>query len=810
MALFRLSKSLHQLFFACLILLGLDLKAQSSREVAVEISAVDSITHTELRWKSDTGVIRYFVYKRPYVDSNWILLDSMSPSILQYEDTNSVIGQSVEYRIAKKKNNFTFQGNGYIHAGFQLKETTQKGKILILIDSQYSVPLFHELNEYYQQLRNEGFQIIAKTVLRTDSVGKIKDWIFKQWQSDSLQIKCVLLLGHVPVPYSGDMSPDGHTDHRGAWPADNYYGCFYQKFTDITVNRNTASRPANRNVPGDGKFDLSRLNPIGTTWPNTKRYQLPVGRVDLYDMPAFGTDTMLMKRYLRKNLAFRQGDVQFPAKALVDDNFGYFAGEAFASGGYRNFSTYVGDSLVDGDYTGTGMGMKSTKYLWSYGCGGGSYTSCSGVSNSYAMVLDSLLNPFTMVFGSYFGDWDNTNNFLRSPLASKGWGLVSVWSGRPYWVAHASALGEPLYASIKATWNAINVYNVGSNGSGVHVAFMGDPTLRVFPVANVKGLSASDDCNGRVVMRWKTPIDQADSLRIDVLKNGDWIHVSTVSGSDTLFMKQFAEGRHWLSLRSKKLMKSASGSWWDLGARSTILVSVNHFDTLKISTDQTMKCSGDTFRIKGLHKKLNSSMLWTLDGAAVTVQDSVWNVASNGQGNLKVSLSVTTDSGCVSADSLLLFSVPPNDLKWNGKTDSTIQVKSKLNLPIQWYRNDTLIAGETDTILRISKSGIYRACTTSGDTCTDCSDTLQWFARVLGVNKLSGVNGSLKLFPNPTSDGLSIQGLTDPGDVRWKVFDLQGKLLIGGLGDWVDVSALKAGCYVIHVVGHRSFVILKQ
>ena len=332
MALFRLSKSLHQLFFACLILLGLDLKAQSSREVAVEISAIDSITHTELHWKSDTGVIRYFVYQRSHPDSTWRYLDSISPLTHRYLCKRTSPTEKSEFKVAKKKNNFTFQGNGYIHAGFHLKETTQKGKILILIDSQYSVPLFQELNEYYQQLRNEGFQIIVKTVLRTDSVGKIKDWIFNQWQSDSLQIKCVLLLGHVPVPYSGDMSPDGHIDHRGAWPADNYYGCFYQKFTDITVNRNTASRPENRNVPGDGKFDLSRLNPIGTTWPNTKRYQLPVGRVDFYDMPAFGTDTMLMKRYLRKNLAFRQGDVQFPAKALVEDNFGYFAGEAFASG----------------------------------------------------------------------------------------------------------------------------------------------------------------------------------------------------------------------------------------------------------------------------------------------------------------------------------------------------------------------------------------------------------------------------------------------------------------------------------------------
>jgi hypothetical protein len=188
----------------------------------------------------------------------------------------------------------------------------------------------------------------------------------------------------------------------------------------------------------------------------------------------------------------------------------------------------------------------------------------------------------------------------------------------------------------------------------------------------------------------------------------------------------------------------------------------------------------------------------------------MWNVASNGQGNVKVALQVTTDSGCARADSLVLFSVPLNDLKWNGKTDSTIQVKSKLNLPIKWYRNDTLIAGESDTILRISKSGIYRACTTSGDSCTYCSDTLQWFARVLGVRRLSDANGQLKLFPNPTSGGLTIQGLAVPGDVRWNVFDLQGKLLIGGLGDWVDVSALKAGCYVIHLVDHGSFVILKQ
>ncbi len=795
----------------CILLIHGSLAAQSAREVSVEITAtLNKNNHTELRWTNDTGVIRYFFYKRPHVDSNWILLDSMSPAIRQYVDTNSVIGQPVEYRIAKKKSNFSFTGNGYIKAGFLINENPNKGKILVLLDSNLSIPTKLSRLAYFSQLEREGFVIIQRTVLRTEPVASIKSWIFQQYQKDSNQIRCVLIIGHGPVPYSGDMSPDGHTDHRGAWPADNYYGSFYQNWTDVTVNRITASRVANRNSPGDGKFDLSRLNPVGTTWKNTKKYQLPVGRIDFYDMPAFGSDTLLLIRYFQKNLAFRSGSMRFQNRALIDDHFGYFGGEAFASGGYRNFSPFFGDSIVDADYAGNGRGMKSTDYLWSYGCGGGSYTSCSGVSSSSSFVADSLLNPFTMVFGSYFGDWDNQNNFLRAPIASKGWGLASVWAGRPYWMIHEAALGAPLYQCVKTSYNCANIYNVGSNGSGVHVALMGDPTLRVFPISNIHGLKATSDCTGKGVLQWNRPNDNPDSVWVDEWHSNDWHRIASIAGSDTSFTNFFSEGTHKLSLRSKKLMKSASGSWWDVGARSTILVSVNHFDTLKISANQTMKCIGDTFRIKGLHKKLNSSMLWTLDGAAVNVQDSVWNLASNGQGNVKIALSVTTDSGCVSADSLLLFSVPPNDLKWNRKTDSTIQVKSKLNLPIQWYRNDTLIAGETDTILRISKSGIYRACTTSGDTCTDCSDTLQWFARVLGVNKLSGVNGSLKLFPNPTSDGLSIQGLTAPGYVQWNVFDLQGKLLIGGLGDWVDLSALKAGCYVIHVVDHGSFVILKQ
>ncbi|MEY4543268.1 MAG: hypothetical protein RL411_1345, partial [Bacteroidota bacterium] len=717
------------LLWAFFLLFGSHLQAQSAREVAVEITAeLNANNHTELRWKSDTGVIRYFVYKRLHADSNWILLDSMSPSIRQYEDTNSVIGQSLEYRIAKKKNNFSFTGNGYIKAGFLIKENPNKGKILVLLDSNLSIPTQLSRLDYFSQLEREGFVIIQRTVLRTEPVANIKTWIFQQYQKDSQQTRCVLIIGHVPVPYSGDMSPDGHTEHRGAWPADNYYGCFYQNWSDVTVNRITASRVANRNSPGDGKFDLSRLNPVGTTWKNTKKYQLPVGRIDFYDMPAFGSDTLLLIRYFQKNLAFRSGKVSFSKRALIDDNFGYFAGEAFASGGYRNFSPFFGDSIIDADYAGTGRGMKSTDYLWSYGCGGGSYTACSGVSSSSSFVGDSLLNPFTMVFGSYFGDWDNQNNFLRAPIASKGWGLASAWAGRPYWMMHEAALGAPLYQCVKTSYNCANIYNVGSNGSGVHVALMGDPTLRVFPVSNLKGVTAKSNCDGSLTVQWQKSLDAADSIILALWVNNQWAQIGNASGKDTQFKITLPSGKYKLSVREKKLLTSASGSWWDLGARTLVDLSVNVSDSVKIYCNALKLCSGDTFniRLQWVGNQKSKIVQWSVNGTAQTQKDSVWRLASQGQGNLKIRVSVLTDSGCVAEDSIAVYSVLRDKLTWGAKTDSTISVTSAAKLPIQWYCNDTLIPNETDSVLRILRSGLYRAKTLVEGTCEGVTDTLRY------------------------------------------------------------------------------------
>ena len=800
------------LLWAFFLLFGSHLQAQSAREVAVEITAeLNANNHTELRWKSDTGVIRYFVYKRLHADSNWILLDSMLPVIRQYEDTHSVIGQAVEYRIAKKKNNFSFPGNGYIKAGFLIKENPNKGKILVLLDSNLSIPTQLSRLDYFSQLEREGFVIIQRTVHRTEPVANIKAWIFQQYQQDSQQIRCVLIIGHVPVPYSGDVSPDGHTEHRGAWAADNYYGSFYQNWTDVTVNRTTASRVANRNSPGDGKFDLSRLNPVGTTWKNTKKYQLPVGRIDFYHMPDFGSDTLLLIRYFQKNLAFRSGKVSFSKRALVDDNFGYFGGEAFASGGYRNFSTFFGDSVIDADYAGIGTGMKTTNYLWSYGCGGGSYTSCSGVSNSTAMSQDSLLNPFTMVFGSYFGDWDNQNNFLRAPIASKGWGLASVWAGRPYWMMHEAALGAPLYQCVKTSYNCTNIYNVGSNGSGVHVALMGDPTLRVFPVANLQQVTATSNCEGIATLQWQKSLDAADSILFEIWQNNQWNSFGTTTGSDTQFVKVLNSGKHTLSIREKKLMQSASGTWWDLGARTRVDLSVNVSDSVKIYSDAPKLCFGDTFHIR-FHRFGNQQskiVEWFVNDSVQPQKDALWHLASQGQGNLQIRVSVVTDSGCTSSDMILVTSIGNDVITWGNRTDTTMQANSLLLLPMQWYRNDTLLTVNS-AVIKPKVSGVYRVCTIQNDSCSTCSDTLHFVVkRVLNVGHARNIQG-LKIYPNPASDAMNLIGGNPSARLSWQLFNLQGMRMLEGVGDRVDVSGLSDGCYYLTIEGYESLIFWKN
>ncbi|MBV8882013.1 MAG: hypothetical protein JO332_18805, partial [Planctomycetaceae bacterium] len=358
--------------------------------------------------------------------------------------------------------------------GIDVPLRDQRGKVVLVVDSAQAEPLVEPLRRLERDLAGDGWVVVRLDVDPKATPPAVKARIREVYEADRDAVRAVFLFGHVPVPYSGDLNPDGHPDHKGAWPADAYYGDMDGEWTDATVDSPKASRAENKNVKEDGKFDPSRLpSPV----------ELQVGRVDLSQMPAFGkSETELLRRYLDKDHAFRHGRLEAVRRGLICDKFGDFRGESFVSSGWRNFAPLVGDAQVRAADWFTGLGAES--YLVAQGSGAGGFQSCAGVGTTADFAAKPTKAVFTLLFGSYFGDWDSRDNLLRAPLASESHGLVSVWAGRPHWYLHPMALGETVGYCTRLTQNNRGLYSpAGSFAGGVHIALMGDPTLRLHVVA---------------------------------------------------------------------------------------------------------------------------------------------------------------------------------------------------------------------------------------------------------------------------------------------------------------------------------------
>jgi hypothetical protein len=279
------------------------------------------------------------------------------------------------------------------------------------------------------------------------------------YYQDPATLKAIFLIGHVPVPYSGYDDRDGHPDHVGAWPADSYYGEMNGQWSDTGANvfgpqLINPDFPENSNRVGDGKFDHDVL---------PSDVEVPVGRVDFADMPTFSDhqsvmEIDLLKRYLRKDHDFRQGALTAQAQALVDDHWNL----DYAQNGWRNFAPLVGrDNTVSKNWAPT---LDSESYLWGYGTGSGNLGEVYGIASlfDYAGRTNSPPEPpipqvkkaiFNMIFGSYVGDWDKTNNFARAVLGSESHALTYAWVGNSHWFLHPMALGEPIAGSLLSSIN---------------------------------------------------------------------------------------------------------------------------------------------------------------------------------------------------------------------------------------------------------------------------------------------------------------------------------------------------------------------
>jgi hypothetical protein len=443
---------------------------------------------------------------------------------------------------------------GYIYSGIKIPPREQQGLILLLIDDLFQESLADEINRLEMDLIQDGWQVVRQYVSRNLAVPEVKE-VIKGVRSQLPELSALFIIGHVAVPYAGDIYPDSHTEHRGAWAADMYYAELDGEWTDETVNRATAFFAYNHNVPGDGKFDQS--------YPMDE-VDLQMGRVDFYNLPTFNlSETELLKRYFNKNHDFRNRNFTARRMALIDDNFGHvFAAPAACS--WRNFAPMFGyENVFDLDYFST---MRNESFLFSYGCGSGTHISSEGIGSTANFASDSLKTVFTLLFGSQFGDWDNVDNFLRAPLAS-GWTLTNAWSGsNPPWTLHHMAMGYPIGYSTLKTQNSNNgVYIPGPQL--VHVALMGDPTLRLHPAKPVTDLTIINGEEG-AILNWMPPEDEMVEgyhiYRTDTI-SGQFVRINADFVKDTHFVdQQPLYGKNVYMVRGIKLEESGSGTYYNL------------------------------------------------------------------------------------------------------------------------------------------------------------------------------------------------------------------------------------------------------
>ena len=539
--------------------------AQSASDYAVPVTAVTqtSPNRITLSWPATPTATGYTVSRKLKEATAWSAPTSLPGTAINYIDSGVTGGFGYEYRVVKTAPSGTtsYKAYGYIYAGINLAPVTSRGGIVLLVDSTHAASLSNELTRLEWDLVGDGWSVLRHDVARNDSIQSIKNLITADY--NTANAKALFILGHVPVPYSGEINPDGHPDHLGAWPADAWYGDMDGTWTDTTVNNTVASDPRNDNVPGDGKFDQDLM---------ASTIELQVGRVDFYNLPAFALSELeLLRQYLDKDHWFRHNSIPAQRRAIIDDNFGGFDGEAFAANGWRVFAPLLGPTnTIAADWLTTFCPRPSPPnpqpFLWGYGCGAGSYTSAGGVATTTDLATNDPQVVFTMMFGSYFGDWDSQNNFLRAQIATPSYTLTSAWAGRPYWIFHHTAMGETIGYSTRLTQNnAGTLYAANYCANWVHIALMGDPSLRLHSVSPPTALSAWPDDVG-VFLSWTASPDAIDGYRIFRAPSiaGPYTNLTTSTLSATTYLDTQGTATSVYLVRAIKLEQTPSGTYHNL------------------------------------------------------------------------------------------------------------------------------------------------------------------------------------------------------------------------------------------------------
>lgn len=563
---------LLNLFFA-LVLVACGQSTTNMRAVRVMAEVDTTSPSITLRWQEFSGATGYSVFRRAAGATTWgSAIATLPGTALEYEDASVVMGLAYEYKVQRAGES---TGYGYVRSGIAVPEVDYRGRIVLVLAHGLDALLEEGIAQLEADLNADGWIVLRHDLPASATPPSVRGLIQSDYNAAPAEVKAVYLLGHVPVAYMGAHAPDGHSYHAGAWPGDGYFGEMNGAWTDNTVTSTGSSWMWNHNVPGDGKFDQS-------DFPGA--VELQVGRVDLSRMNVFAeTEGELLAAYLERAHAWKTAQFTVPSTAVVWDNLEW-AGYPLATSGYMSAVPCVGiDAVTQLEPLQGQFHQRYLNYddLFTYHASTGLQMATPdgvifpGTENG---LWDSLLvgnqhgGVFNLSLGSYYGDWDNTDNFLRAVIA-KGNALAHMWSGMPNWYLHHMAMGEPIgYCALRSMNNSNGDYSLQNGGwqgqsmEQSHMTLMGDPSLRMRYVAPPTDLIATNE-QWFAHFTWSPSPAQVEGYHVYRIDDGNGIitRIATAPAEDTVFLSdvQFVPGDRYM-VRAVQLVTSPSGSYYDL------------------------------------------------------------------------------------------------------------------------------------------------------------------------------------------------------------------------------------------------------
>jgi hypothetical protein len=534
-----------------------------------------------LYWRN-AGSVTNTVQRRESGGANWTKL-AQGFTGWDYRDTSVRPGVRYEYQLVRRTPWVPFIG-GYpgLYAAIDAPPVERRGHVVLLVDETLAGGLKSELKQLMDDLAGDGWQVLRHDVARhndadwpsnAEPIARIRQRVVSDHATAPQDDWCLYVLGHVAVPCSGSVNPDGHLYRP--WPTDGYYADVStpEKWTDT---RNLSRSGGVANLPGDGRWDQNEFpSPL----------KMSFGRVDFSHLNALSSATPsgvkrlseleLTRLYLAKTHRYRTGQLTFANRVLIEG--GFYGGARrnnpwYALNNYGfitgilNASRWFGldpQTMAQADFF-----KANTPALLGVRTG---YASASTMDEPGPTRISSelLAEPprqppvaFAILDGSFLGQWDLENNLPRTFLASANGGLGVVWARGTTLPMESLAMGEPIGAGVRGYLNNTNFFR---NGGSIVPELLGDPTLRLQITPPVEKLTARKS-QGRVRLEWSAaPGPDARYYVYCAASLSEPFERIAGPVSDTWFVEaQPAQGKPIYQVRVARSVVTGSGSFTNL------------------------------------------------------------------------------------------------------------------------------------------------------------------------------------------------------------------------------------------------------